>query len=167
MPTELEQELGEAIGKLLQGSMRVRMMSGRPYGLRGLEATALETLLKLEQTSDPRGVSPSRISGDMGVQGPVLSPVLTSLEERGYIQRRTDENDRRCSCVSLTDQGREVGQRFAHHKEETNHALAQYLGEHDSRELTRLLGKLAIFVEQRREAMEHCGKCRKGEGPFA
>ena len=90
MSQKTEEKLGQSIETLIRNSTRLRLLRGKPFGLRGLEVGVLDTLLKREKMGETNGTNPSRISVEMGVQGPVISPVLASLEKKGYICRRQD-----------------------------------------------------------------------------
>ncbi len=158
MPHALE-ELSAALDDIVHRSMRIRLECGRPFGLRSLEALSLEILLQQEQEGN-LVVNPTQISSSLGVRSPVLSPVLASLELRGYTQKRKDEKDRRCHLVSLTDRGRKVACDFAADKQKKCREMAEFFGEADAREFTRLLKRLSDYME-RTEAQPR----KEGESP--
>ncbi|MBR5559773.1 MAG: winged helix-turn-helix transcriptional regulator [Oscillospiraceae bacterium] len=147
MKRTLEQKLNDVLDQIMHHSMRTRLTYGRPFGLRSLEALCLEILLKQEKAGK-QGSNPSQISASMQVRGPVVSPVLSSLEKQGYIQRRQDQNDRRCRLVFLTEQGRNVAQQFTDGKHQRCSAMVEYLGEEDAREFIRILNRLSEHMEQ-------------------
>lgn len=140
-----EMQLHLALEKLLYRNARRRMACGRPYGLRSLEILTLETLLSCEREGE---VTPSVISAKMEMKNPVLSPVLASLEEKGCLQLCRDARDRRRRLVTLTDRGRSMACDFAAKKQQECRGLAAFLGETDTRELTRLLERLNHYAEQ-------------------
>ncbi len=143
----MEQQLNRAMDNVMQRSMRRRLVCGRPFGLRSLEALVLEILLHNEQEGGTT-TSPSQICAELGTQGPVLSPVLASLELRGYTTKKCDEADRRCRLVSLTDQGREIATAFVQDKERKSREMVDVLGEADAREFIRLLNRLSEYVDR-------------------
>ena len=72
----------------------------------------------------------------------VLGAMLRALEEKGMLYRCADSHDRRRVVVQLTELGRRTAEQMhaalcAH----VQHVLKQ-LGEQDSRELIRLLGRI-------------------------
>jgi len=152
----LEEQLDRALEEVAHRSMRHRLTRGRPFGLRSLEALALEVLLKEEQQKNFE-ITPSRLSTGMEVQSPVLSPVLTSLEKLGHISCRRDENDRRSRLISLTKQGREVAGRFAAEKKKKCSEMVAFLGEQDAREFARLLHRLTEYMDREAEKEEKGG----------
>ncbi|MGH3725925.1 MAG: MarR family winged helix-turn-helix transcriptional regulator [Mycobacterium sp.] len=48
------------------------------------------------------------IAEELGVSQAWISRTLRRLEERGYVQRHANANDRRASIISMTDSGRTV-----------------------------------------------------------
>ena len=86
---------------------------------------------------------PSEISSELGVSTARIAATLNSLETKGLITRRIDEQDRRRILVELTALGKE---------KESNHAkrimgvmvhMLEDLGEHDAVEFLRILKKLS------------------------
>lgn len=52
-------------------------------------------------------VIPSEIAKKLKFSRARMSHILDSLESKGYVQRRTDPNDRRRVLVSITEEGRD------------------------------------------------------------
>lgn len=68
-----------------------------------------------------------------------MTDILTSLEEKGLIQRRKDEKDRRRVVVSLTKEGQAEAQKMRAYIREEYRGLFEILGKKDTEELIRLL----------------------------
>jgi DNA-binding MarR family transcriptional regulator len=93
------------------------------------------------------GIKQSRLSASMNLAPCTLTLLLNALEKEGYISRSHSQADRRVVFVKLTGKGEEI---FAHAHEMftmTVGALVDYLGQEDSAELVRLLGRLREFFE--------------------
>ncbi len=86
---------------------------------------------------------PSEIGREMGISSARIAAALNSLEEKGFITRRIDTDDRRKILVDLTESGRAEVEK---QKREVKTAAAntlRYLGEHDARELIRIMKRLS------------------------
>lgn len=147
MPNPQEQQLNQALDRVMHHFMRTRLTYGRPFGLRSLEALALEILLK-DELKGGSGLNPSQISTAMRVRGPVVSPVLASLQRCGHLEMHKDKTDRRCRVVQLTPQGREIAMEFARDKASRCRDMVEFFGKEDAAEFTRLLGRFSDFMEQ-------------------
>ena len=97
----------------------------------------------LDYLSAQNGCStPGTLREVLGVSAPRTAAMLRALEEKGMLRRCTDSHDRRRVVVQLTERGRRTAEQMhaalcAH----VQHVLKQ-LGEQDSRELIRLLGRI-------------------------
>lgn len=97
-------------------------------------------------------VLPSEISNDMDVSSARVAATLNSLENKGYITRQIDKNDRRRILVSLTPNGKEIASK---NKEKIIRIVSKMLsdlGEHDAKEFVRITGKLANLISKK----SHC-----------
>lgn len=97
----------------------------------------------LDYLSAQNGCStPGTLREVLGVSAPRTAAMLRALEEKGMLRRCADSHDRRRVVVQLTELGRRKAEQMhaalcAH----VQHILKQ-LGEQDSRELIRLLGRI-------------------------
>ena len=97
----------------------------------------------LDYLSAQNGCStPGTLREVLGVSAPRTAAMLRALEEKGMLRRCADSHDRRRVVVQLTALGRRTAEQLpaalcAHGQ----HILKQ-LGEQDSRELIRLLGRI-------------------------
>lgn len=92
-------------------------------------------------------VKPSELAKTVGVSLSAVSHHLNSLEKYGYIERVQDLNDRRISRIRLSEKGREYDTKLkeAFFKMVLN--MVQFLGEEDSKELIKLVGRVAEFMK--------------------
>ena len=95
------------------------------------------------------GMSQKDLAFLLGIRPQSISEMLGKLEEQGFIERRTDENDKRVTKVFLTEKGRE----HAEHCAETHQAMAadvfSVLSEEEKDQLMTILEKLSNALEQR------------------
>jgi DNA-binding MarR family transcriptional regulator len=72
-----------------------------------------------------------------------VSRAVTSLEERGFLRRRTDAGDRRSSELSLTPRGRRLVDHITARFIERDGLLLNALSEQERRSFNRLLNKIS------------------------
>ena len=84
-------------------------------------------------------VIPSEIAKKLKFSRARMSHILDSLE--GYVQRRTDPNDRRRVLVSITEEGRDFAAKKNAESVASLSKQLSALGEHDAQELVRILNK--------------------------
>ena len=121
-------------------SVRARL-SHMPAGETVIDACGGEFFaLSLLLQSAPS--SPSELSRSMGVSSARIAALLKHLEQKGFVQRRTDEHDERRVIVSLTDSGRELIRERRREAIERVAAALRSLGEDDAREYVRLQQKM-------------------------
>lgn len=71
-----------------------------------------------------------------------ISLVVKNLEKMGYVKRKTDENDKRVSILSLTKEGRDVIGKVIPENETMIYDYMKDLSEEETKTLLGLLKKL-------------------------
>ena len=122
---------------------------------------AIRNLLK----NDEEGVKVSQISSHLRVAPPTVSQFINCLEEKGFVERKLDKEDRRAIRVVLTQKGedalKEAFSQFCRIVED----LIEYLGEDKAVELADLMTKVFIYFKEVRGINE--AKKDKGDGVIA
>jgi len=108
-----------------------------PFGLNKLEFSLLMLV------SGNAEVTPKRLSIALNVPGPNLTLLLDRLEERGQIERRRSEEDRRVQHVLLTRKGRALVGRLRGTIATMEEDLLGHLTEAERAMLFELLKKVA------------------------
>jgi DNA-binding MarR family transcriptional regulator len=89
------------------------------------------------------GISQQELSGKLGIHPSRLVAVLDGLEEKGLVERRANEDDRRQYSLRLTERGaqalEQVGQVARQHQD----ALLAALSREERERLAELLTKIA------------------------
>jgi MarR family transcriptional regulator, organic hydroperoxide resistance regulator len=115
------------------GSARGRMLDVQAeYGLKPPQYFALDAL------DEP--VPMSHIADLLRCDRSAVTWITDRLEERGYVERRAAEHDRRVKLLALTDEGRRVRQEIRRRLAVPPEALAR-LSRGEQRELRDLLRK--------------------------
>ncbi|MCX4513869.1 MarR family transcriptional regulator [Streptomyces sp. NBC_01619] len=107
---ELDVSSSAVIGRLLRAARlteerfadQLRRRDGRAVANVG-DFDVLQTLRRAEP---PYALTPGQLRRSLLVSSAGLSGRLNRLERAGWISRTTSPDDRRCSLVSLTEQGR-------------------------------------------------------------
>lgn len=79
-----------------------------------------------------------------------ITLVMNNLEEKGFVERQRDEEDRRCVVVSLTDRGREEIERILPDHVGNIVKMFQELKSDEQKELGRLCKKLGRGIAEQR-----------------
>jgi DNA-binding MarR family transcriptional regulator len=117
----------------LFGTARPRMLDIQAeYGLKPPQFFALDAL------DEP--VPMSHIADMLRCDRSAVTWITDRLEERGYVERRADERDRRVKLLALTDEGRRVREQIRQRLAVPPEALTR-LSRSDQRELRDLLRK--------------------------
>ena len=117
----------------LFGAARPRMLDIQAdYGLKPPQFFALNAL------DEP--VPMSHIADVLRCDRSAVTWITDRLEERGYVERRADEHDRRVKLLALTDEGRRVREEIRRRLAVPPEALTR-LTRSEQRELRDLLRK--------------------------
>jgi len=87
-----ENELSEEMHRLMY---TLRPKPGEGDGNLSMGEITLLIALKHNRHEHPEGLNPSKLSELLGISRPAITPLLTSLEEKGYVERAFDPEDRR------------------------------------------------------------------------
>ena len=129
-------ELAIELLRELHSFYKVGFQKNLEESLKG-EAFALQYIAEHEEE-----VLPSKISSEMNVTSSRIAQTLNSIENKGYIIREIDKDDRRRVLVKLTPEGRKEAEK---HREKVLAAAAEILeslGEHDAKEYIRIISRL-------------------------
>lgn len=100
----MEQQLTERFFTVI-GEMRRYLMQSKPFD--GITHSEL-TILHMIDICDRRGerASTTWLSTKLGLTKSSVSQTLNSMEEKGWIHRSIDPDNRRKTTIDLTDEGR-------------------------------------------------------------
>ena len=90
----------------------------------------------LQKTDDP--ISAGDIATAMNTSSARVANLLNTLENKGFIERCIDTNDRRKILVVITDKGKQTIEKSKNLMQEHLSSVFKQMGEKDSREFMRL-----------------------------
>lgn len=108
----------------------------------------------MEENKEAKGIYVSRLAGMLKVSSPAVSRMVGMLEEKGYIQRAVDKEDRRNTYVYLTESG--MTKRTATEQVMQNIFRKVFLrmGEKNMQEMLKLWNQLADIIEEEIKASD-------------
>lgn len=105
--------------------------------------------LFLVMLSEMGGIStPSKVVEDSEFSPARLSAILKHLESKGYIEKKQDEADKRCTIIQITDKGLDRSNAIRGEMISSALKLTERLGEKDAAELIRLIKKLVTVLSE-------------------
>lgn len=114
----------------------------------GLKPSDVGVLFHIREgcREDPDGVSVTKLSKVLHVTSPSITQTVSSLEERGLVARKMDEEDRRGVKVSLTDKGLEMTHGAENQLLSMLTGLVEHLGPERSALLAGLLDDMTDYL---------------------
>lgn len=101
----------------------------------------MRMLEALVAASEPLSVS--ALGEAVGVDQPRASRLVQQGVQRGFVQREADPDDARRTRIALTEEGRRIAHGMRGERREILARALESFTEEESRELARLLSKLA------------------------
>lgn len=126
--------------------------------LTGVSEIEFKTMSAISRISKSGDVKVSDIARYLELSAPAVSRTMKSLEEKEYIERHTDKQDRRNTFVKLTTKGEEQQKAWMKAFEEFSEAIFARLGDEKS---NKLLEDLEAFVKASKEEMKAREEAKK------
>jgi DNA-binding MarR family transcriptional regulator len=148
----MEQQLTERFFTVI-GEMRRYLMQSKPFdGITHSEVTILHMI----DICDRRGerASTTWLSTKLGLTKSSVSQTLNSMEEKGWIHRSIDPDNRRKTTIDLTDEGRQkMGSVFSEGMNRISNVLEK-MGKENAERFIEMMEKFLANVRiefQRKE----------------
>jgi MarR family multiple antibiotic resistance transcriptional regulator len=132
----LEMQLASMIGRLAH---RMRRAMDQGLGCDDLTIAQFVFLRRLEQNEIG---TPSEAARRADIDSGAMTRLLDRLENKGLIQRRASQNDRRSVRLEITDLGREKVKALGPVVEDLSRQLCKSLSRGEQEDLIALLAKL-------------------------
>jgi DNA-binding MarR family transcriptional regulator len=140
----------EIARKLYQSFTQFRRITKGKPDFTNLKPNEMGLLFHIKHSSGASGgVKVSELSSHMHVTSPSITQLVTNLEERGYVARTMDREDRRSVNVSITEKGNEVTQQAEAHLMGMLEELVAYLGPEKSLMLTEIMDDVHAYFNQK------------------
>lgn len=126
--------------------------------LTGVSEIEFKTMSAISRISKSGDVKVSDIARYLELSAPAVSRTMKALEEKEYIERQTDKQDRRNTFVKLKKKGEEQQKAWMKSFEEFSEAIFARLGDEKS---NQLLEDLEAFVKASKEEMKAREEAKK------
>jgi DNA-binding MarR family transcriptional regulator len=137
----LLQKLGQVVFRLLESELGALGLRVRHYSVLGC-------------LRDRGPMSQQDIGGYLRIDSATMVDTIDDLEQRGFVQRRRRDGDRRSYLVSVTDEGEKAADRVSELMQRLDDEYLADITETQQRQLQRLLSKLSGGVTLT-EAYDH------------
>lgn len=101
----------------------------------------------LKILAEKDGLTQTEITEKLDIRPSSLGELVVKLEKNGYVERRQNENDKRVINVFLTEKGRELEKEFINPRQKAAESWCAGLSEEDKTQLSELLNKLILSME--------------------
>lgn len=151
--------------KLMESFHKLNRLQKHQLSVSGLAPSEFFLLFHIKKKTKPneQGIKLSDISKHLMVTAPTVTQLIKNLEKQGFIERKTDENDKRSVRVKLTDKGQnEVNKTWTEFMN-NYHEIVEHIGEEKTKDLIDLLSIIFDYLHKKsdKNCCKHClgGKC--------
>lgn len=137
----------ELIGRISRCAALLRQAEDAPLRSAGLTRAEFDLLGAVRRTD--RELTPGELARETFSSGTAVTKRLRALQERGLVDRRGDERDRRVAHVRLTEEGRALVDRLLPEQLAYERSALSGLDEQTHSELSCLLSELLVQLEAR------------------
>lgn len=130
-----------AVVSVVRGFGALQRQMSPYYAQFGLKPSQFQMLTVLNRLGNER-VTQRRLGQELYVSFPNVTVMLSRLEKAGWIERTTNENDRREKFVRITRAGKSLLRRIWEHQPAQLERVTAGLNDKERRELARLLNKM-------------------------
>ncbi|MDH3578422.1 MAG: MarR family transcriptional regulator [Gammaproteobacteria bacterium] len=114
----------------------------------GLELFEYDVLSALRRQGKPYALPATRLANATGLSSGAMTNRVDRLEERGFVRRRRDKNDRRGVVVSLTASGRRAIDKAIQLRLDAADESLRSISSRERKELADLLRKVRLAGEE-------------------
>ena len=150
MQSRFESEHHEAMLSLLVAASAIRESLDRVSGEHAITRGQYNVLRILQ--ANPAGFSRGEIARRLVERSPDVTRLIDRLEQRGLIERRESEQDRRLSLARITRKGQDLLEEMEPDVQAVEARLASLMSADEAAELTRLCER--IFARESNQTPE-------------
>ncbi|MEU9319307.1 MarR family transcriptional regulator [Streptomyces sp. NPDC048295] len=144
---ELDTGPMELIGRINRCAALLQQAEDAPLRAAGLTRAEFDLLGAVRRTD--RELTPGELARETFSSGAAVTKRLRVLQERGLVDRRGDDRDRRVNHIRLTEQGRELVDMLLPRQLAYERAVLSGLDEQSRTRLSAQLSELLVQLEGR------------------
>lgn len=113
------------------------------------EFIVMDKMMHLQKEGEVHGkVTVSDMAGYLCATRPAASKMINQLEDKGYVKRQMNMEDKRITYVELTKEGRGELEKAYKTFHELTDAVFEKMGDEDLNQLIALFKKLFVIIEE-------------------
>ena len=145
---DLDVDAMQIVGRVLKLGKIMENRASLALKENGIYYTDLDVLATLRRSGKPYQLSPKQLMQSVVITSGAMTALLNRLTKLDLIYRSTDENDGRISLAGLTDKGKEIIDEAIQKRFDEAKNSIQILNEKEQQDLSILLKKLLIELEE-------------------
>lgn len=142
------------VGRIQRAAAALRPRLDATHEASGLQSESFDVLASLRRSGPPYQLSPTQLYREMMLTSGAMTNRIDRLEEAGFVARRPDPNDRRGTLVRLTPKGKALIDAATSKHVANEERLLSALSAREQQQLTELLRKLLIALDDTGEGHE-------------
>ncbi|EOI6973782.1 MarR family winged helix-turn-helix transcriptional regulator [Listeria monocytogenes] len=112
---------------------------------------SIEQFFVLREIAACNGISATELASSLAVNKSAITPKLKKLEEKSYIRRERNQQDKRALVLTITEKGNSVYEECEKQLELLVNEWLEILGEKDSEQFFELFQKITKSVVEPRQ----------------
>ena len=148
-----QRDFTERIMRMMAGPMRDFHGADAPHKITPGQFRVLRFLME-EMPNHEKGVKLSSVVSHLNVTPPMVTQIVNTLEENGFVSRSIDPDDRRVIRLKVTREGAAYVEQKQEATREFLRGMTEYLGPEDSENFLRILKKMDEYMQSRRTQHE-------------
>lgn len=145
---EERQDLGDSVVKAFIDFKRAEMSNMMIDGLSRSETRFLFVLFHAEKRHGKK-LRSSDLGKRLRISKPSVTQTLQALENKGFVERLKNPEDKRSTYIVLTEKGQQAIKDGAHRFQSNFDDMKNYLGEENMQILIELLNKLTKYLHEK------------------